>query len=93
MVKEKVIVIKCWKNLHNALERLWKLKKQYIFHVKSRLEDAFTAAKTYGNLINHLLCKKKIPAIPSLLVDGNFDSDFNKKPNFLIISLHQYVHL
>ena len=59
----------------------------------SRLEDAFTAPKTYCNLINHLLYKKKIPAIPSLLADGNFDSDFNKKANFLIITLDQYVHL
>ena len=46
----------------------------------SRLEDAFTAPKNYCNLINHLLYKKKIPAI---LVDGNFDSDFNKKSEFL----------
>ena len=59
----------------------------------SRLEDPLTAPKSYCNLINHLLYKKKIPAILPLLVDGNFDSDFDKKANFLIISLHQYVHL
>ena len=31
VVKEKVIVIKCWKNLHNALERFWKLKSSVFF--------------------------------------------------------------
>ena len=56
-------------------------KKQYILKVTSKLKDAFTAPKTYWTIINHLLCNKKIPAIPPLLVDGNFVSDFNKKAN------------
>ena len=47
----------------------------------SKLEDAFSAPKTYWTIINHLLYNKKIPAIPPLLVDGNFVSDFNKKAN------------
>ena len=37
--------------------------------------------KTYCTIINQLLYNKKIPAIPPLLVDGNFVSDFNKKAN------------
>ena len=46
-----------------------------------KLGDAFSAPKIYWTIINHLLYNKKIPAIPPLLVDGNFVSDFNKKAN------------
>ena len=56
-------------------------KRQYILIMTSKLEDAFSAPKTYWTIINHLLYNKKIPAIPPLLVDGNFVSDFNKKAN------------
>ena len=57
-------------------------KRQYILKMTSKLEDAFSAPKTYWTIINHLLYSKEIPAIPPLLVDGNFVSDFNKKANF-----------
>ena len=67
--------------------------KQYVLKMANKLEDAFTAPKTYWTLINHVLYNEKIPAIPSLLVDGNFVSDFNRKLISLTISLHQYVHL
>ena len=56
-------------------------KRQYFLKMTSKLEDAFSAPKTYWTIINHLLYNKKIPAIPPLLVDGNFISDFNKKAN------------
>ena len=56
-------------------------KRQYILKMASKLEDAFSVPKTYWTIINHLLYNKKIPAIPPLLVDGNFVSDFNKKAN------------
>ena len=51
-------------------------KRRYILKTASKLEDAFSAPKTYWTIINHLLYK-----IPPLLVDGNFVSDFNKKAN------------
>ena len=56
-------------------------KRQYIVKMTNKLEDAFSAPKTYRNIMNHLLYNKKIPAIPPLLVDGNFVSDYNKKAN------------
>ena len=49
--------------------------------MKSKFEDAFTAPKTCWTIINRLLYNKRIPAIPPLLVDGNFVSDCNKKVN------------
>ena len=56
-------------------------KRQYILKMTSKLEDDFSAPKTYWTVMNHLLYNKEIPAIPALLVDGNFISDFNKKAN------------
>ena len=58
-----------------------KAKKQYILKMANKLEDAFTAPKTYLTITNHLLYNKKIPARPPLLADGSFVSDFNKKAN------------
>ena len=54
-------------------------KKQYILKMTSKLEDAFTALKTYWNIVNHLLFNKKIHVILPFLVYQNFVSQFNKK--------------
>ena len=43
-------------------------KRQYILKMRRKLEDAFSAPKTYWTIISHLLYNKKIPAILSLLV-------------------------
>ena len=67
-----------------CIREILEAKKQYILKMKNKLEDAFTAPKTYWTIINHLLYNKKIPAIQPLLVDGNFVSDFNKKANLFI---------
>ena len=56
-------------------------KKNYILKMTSKLEDSNTASKTYWSILNHFLYNKKIPAIPPLLVDGNFISDFCEKAN------------
>ena len=56
-------------------------KRQYILKMTCKREDAFSAPKTYWTIINHLFYNKKIPAIPPLLFDGNFASNFNKKAN------------
>ena len=56
----------------------------YRIHLRdssNKLEDAFTAPKTYWTLLNHLLYKKKITVVLPLLVDGNAVSHFNKKAN------------
>ena len=60
-------------------------KKNYILNMISKLADSHTAPKTYrallNRLLNRLLYNKKIPAIPPLLVDGKFVSDFYEKEN------------
>ena len=47
----------------------------------SKLENSNTAPKTYWSILNRFLYNEKIPAIPPLLVDGNFISDFSEKAN------------
>ena len=47
----------------------------------SKLEDPNTASKTFSSILNRVLYNKKIPAIPPLLVDDNFISDFYGKAN------------
>ena len=76
MVKGKVIVME---ESAECTREILEAKRQYILKMTSKLEDAFSAPKTYWNIINHLLYNKMIPAIPPLLVDGNFVSHFNKK--------------
>ena len=56
-------------------------KKNYILKMTSKLEDSNTAPKTYWSISNRFLYNKKIPAIPPLLVDGTFISDFCEKAN------------
>ena len=47
----------------------------------TKLEDSNTAPKSYWAILNRLLYNKKIPAIPPLLVDGSFISDYREKAN------------
>ena len=42
----------------------------------AKFEDSNTVAKTYWTILNRLLSNEKIPAIPPLLVDGSFISDY-----------------
>ena len=59
----------------------------------SKLEDSNTASKTYWSILNRFLYNKKIPAIPHLLVDSNFFSDFCEKETSSITFLILYAHL
>ena len=68
------------------------LKKNYSLNMTSKLADSHTALKTYWLLLNRLLYNKKIPAIPPILVDGKFASEYYQKGN-IFNSLHQYVLL
>ena len=43
--------------------------------------DSNTSPKSYWTISKRLLCNKKLPAIPPLLVDGKLVSDFCKKAN------------
>ena len=56
-------------------------KKNYILKMTSKFGDSNTAPKTYWSILNRFLYNKKIPAIPPLLVDGTFISDFCEKAN------------
>ena len=67
-------------------------KKNYIRKTTSKLENSNTASKTYWSILNRFLYNKKIPAIPSLLIAGDFISDFCEKANlcnnFLLYNAH-----
>ena len=60
----------------------------------SKLEDSNTASKTYWFILNRSLYNKKIPAVPPLLANGNFISDFCEKANllnnFFCFCMHTY---
>ena len=57
-------------------------KKNYILNMTSKLADSHTGPKIYWALLNRLFYTKKIPAaIPPLLIDGKFVSDFCGKSN------------
>ena len=56
-----------------------------------KLRTPSTALKTYRAVLSRLLYNKKIPAIPPLLVDGKFVSDFCEKANLFnnfFINMH-----
>ena len=68
-------------------------KKNYILKMSKKLEDSHTAPKAYLTILNLLIYNRNFPAIPPLLVDGNFFlQTFVQKRTFLITTLHQYVH-
>ena len=50
-----------------------------------KLQNHSTAPKMYWAILSHLLYSKKIPALPSLLVDGKIVSDFCEKANLFNI--------
>ena len=69
-------------------------KRNYILNMTSKLADSHTVPKTYWALLKRLLYTKKIPAIPPLLVDGKFVSNFCEKANifnnFFCIIMYSY---
>ena len=64
----------------------------YTQRMTNKLNDPKAAPKTYLWILNRFLYDKKIPAIPPLLVNGKFLSDFFTKPNLFNDFLLQYVH-
>ena len=57
-----------------------------------KFQNPSAALKTYWPILSRLLYNKIIPAIPPLLADGKFVSDFCEKANLFNIFFHQYVH-
>ena len=58
----------------------------------AKLEDSNTAPKIYWAILNQLLYNKKIPAIPLVLVDCSFISDYRKEINFFQQIFCFYMH-
>ena len=73
--------IKVFEKSEECTSLISEAKKNYVLKMTSKLEDSNTASKTYWSTLNRFLYNKKIPAIPPLLVDGNFISDFCEKAN------------
>ena len=69
------------KVLEKATNKVLEAQKNYILKMSKKLEDSHTAPKAYWTILNRLIYSKKIPAIPSLFVDGNSISDFCAKTN------------
>ena len=62
-------------------KQILEAKKNYILKMTKKLADSNTSPKAYWTILNRLLYNKKVPTIPSLLVDGKLVSDFCKKAN------------
>ena len=71
MVRGNLILIKFWKSLQNS--------RCYVLKITKKIADSDTASKTYWTILNRFFYNKRIPAIPRLLVDGEFVSDFCEK--------------
>ena len=56
-------------------------KKQYLRNLSNRLNNPHLGPKVYWSILNRILGKAKIPAIPPLIVNNNFETDFLTKAN------------
>ena len=54
-------------------------KDKYIKQICEKPKNSLTARKTYWEILNRLVSDKKVPAIPSLLFDGEITSNFYQK--------------
>ena len=75
----------------DCTKKITDAKNDYINKKTDKLQNPSTA-KTYWAILSRLLYNKKIPAIPPLLADSKFVSDFCEKANLFINFFHQYVH-
>ena len=76
----------------DCTKKITQAKNDYINKMTDKLQNPSTASKTYWAILSCLLYNKKIPAIPPLLADGKFVSDFCEKANLFNNFFHQYVH-
>ena len=65
----------------DCIKEILEAKSNYILKMTTELQDPKTAAKSYWAILSRLLYKKKIQAIPPLLVNGKFVSNFCEKAN------------
>ena len=58
-----------------------KSKRQYYYRLTKRLNGPRTSPKSYWTILKTFYNKKRIPLIPTLLVNNSFVTDFKKKAN------------
>ena len=56
-------------------------KKVYFNNLSNKLNNPHLGPKIYWSILNWILGKMKIPAIPALLVNNNFETNFLTKAN------------
>ena len=56
-------------------------KNAYFSKLSGRLNDPTTSPKAYWSILKRFLNKIKIPSIPPLLVNNNFETNFTEKAN------------
>lgn len=59
------------------------VKKKYVRYMSSKLNDPYTAPKTYWSIMNCFLNNKKISAIPPRLVNCVTITNFLEKADLL----------
>ena len=63
------------------LKLLARKKKEYHYHLASKLNNPSTSVKTYWSILRTFYDSKKVPLIPSLRIGKLLVSDFKKKAN------------
>ena len=88
-----------WEKYDKVLEKsayctkkITQAKNDCIHKINDKLQNPSTASKTSCAILSLLLYDQKLPAIPPLLVDDKFVSDFCEKANLFNTFFHQYVH-
>ena len=56
-----------------------KTKARYFSNLGEKLNNPLTGPKTYWSILRRFMNNVKVPSIPPLLVDGTFETDFEKK--------------
>ena len=69
----------------NCTKKITQAKNDYEKKMTDKFQNPSTPLKTYWPILSRLLYNKKIPAIPPLLADGKFVSDFCEKANLFNI--------
>ena len=84
--------------LQNTLKELSEListsKNDYNLHLASKLIDPTTSSKIYSTILKTFYNGRKIPIIPTLLINDKLESDFKKKAHhFTVFFISKYTLL
>ena len=61
---------------------IYKSQKEYYQNINRNLNDPSRSNKTYWSIMKTFFNGKKVPAIPPLLLNGAFVTDFQEKTKF-----------